>query len=194
MTGQGKNEIDLLLAAGLKELAAQKPIEKITIKEIADKAGVIRPTFYNHFQDKYELLEWIIRRELLEPVWPLVEKGQVAEAVTQLLNTIAENKAFYARAVRMEGVISFEDVAHKCLKEMLLTTMQERMKIGTGRYEWLTPDLMASYYAQTICLMITTWVADDMTIPPQELAETYQYMMTHSMEEILLEYVIAEDD
>lgn len=68
MTGQGKSAVDTLLAEALKELAEKHPIEKITIKEITDKAGVIRPTFYNHFQDKYELLEWIIMSELLEPM------------------------------------------------------------------------------------------------------------------------------
>ena len=67
MTGQGKSAIDMLLAESFKELAQKQPIEKITIKEITDKAGVIRPTFYNHFQDKYELLEWIIYTQLLEP-------------------------------------------------------------------------------------------------------------------------------
>ena len=51
MTGQGKSAIDTLLAESFKELALKHPIEKITIKEITDKAGVIRPTFYNHFQD-----------------------------------------------------------------------------------------------------------------------------------------------
>ena len=56
MTNQGRNAIDTLLAESLKELTIKQPIEKITIKEITDKAGVIRPTFYNHFQDKYELL------------------------------------------------------------------------------------------------------------------------------------------
>ncbi len=55
MTGQGKSAIDTLLAESFKELALKHPIEKITIKEITDKAGVIRPTFYNHFQDKYGL-------------------------------------------------------------------------------------------------------------------------------------------
>ena len=57
MTQQGKNAIDLVLAESLIELSAKKPIDKITIKEITDKAGVIRPTFYNHFQDKYELID-----------------------------------------------------------------------------------------------------------------------------------------
>ena len=32
--------------------------DKITIKMITDQAGVIRPTFYNYFQDKYEVMEW----------------------------------------------------------------------------------------------------------------------------------------
>ena len=49
MTGQGKSAIDTLLAESFKELALKQPIEKITIKEITDKAGVIRPTFYKHF-------------------------------------------------------------------------------------------------------------------------------------------------
>ena len=77
---QGRNAIDTLLAESLKELTIKQPIEKITIKEITDKAGVIRPTFYNHFQDKYELLEWIIRTELLEPVKPLIQNGMIDQA------------------------------------------------------------------------------------------------------------------
>ena len=62
MGNQSRNNstTDQILADSLKALVLKKPVEKITIKEITDKAGVIRPTFYNHFQDKYELLEWII--------------------------------------------------------------------------------------------------------------------------------------
>ena len=74
---QGKNDMDGLLIRSFKELALHHPIEKITIKEITDKAGVIRPTFYNHFQDKYELLERIINTELLEPIRPLLENQKV---------------------------------------------------------------------------------------------------------------------
>ena len=38
------------------ELGSDKPLDKITIGEIADRAGVIRSTFYNHFHDKYEVI------------------------------------------------------------------------------------------------------------------------------------------
>ena len=79
MAIQGKTDIDQLLAKSLKEIAVRRPVEKITIKEITDKAGVIRPTFYNHFQDKFELIEWIIRTELLEPVEPLIRNDMIKQ-------------------------------------------------------------------------------------------------------------------
>ena len=46
-------------AESLKELAAAKPVDRITIKEIAKNCGFTSKTFYNHFQDKYDLIEWI---------------------------------------------------------------------------------------------------------------------------------------
>ena len=88
MTNQGRNAIDTLLAESLKELTIKQPIEKITIKEITDKAGVIRPTFYNHFQDKYELLEWIITTDLLDPIEPLIHNGMRSEGLVLLFTTI----------------------------------------------------------------------------------------------------------
>lgn len=37
-------------------LGKQKPLERITIRSIADKAGYSRSTFYQHFEDVYDLL------------------------------------------------------------------------------------------------------------------------------------------
>ena len=48
---QTKPDVEQMLMQSLKELVLVIPLEKITIKEITDKAQVIRPTFYNHFQD-----------------------------------------------------------------------------------------------------------------------------------------------
>ena len=56
MAIQGKTDIDQLLAKSLKEIAVRRPVEKITIKEITDKAGVIRPTFTIIFRINLSLL------------------------------------------------------------------------------------------------------------------------------------------
>lgn len=115
MAIQGKTDIDQLLAKSLKEIAVRRPVEKITIKEITDKAGVIRPTFYNHFQDKFELIEWIIRTELLEPVEPLIRNDMIIEAMVLLFTNIEKDKAFYSQLVKMEGSVKFHDIAKKCV-------------------------------------------------------------------------------
>ena len=59
-----KPDVEQEMMLAFKELVKTTPITKITIKEITDMAHVIRPTFYNHFQDKYELIEIIVKRDL----------------------------------------------------------------------------------------------------------------------------------
>ena len=63
-----RKDINRALADSLKELAQKTAFEKITIKQITDGAGVTRITFYHHFHDKYDLLGYILRKEILEPV------------------------------------------------------------------------------------------------------------------------------
>lgn len=47
------------IAFALKELLAEKLLNKITINDIAEKAEINRQTFYYHFQDIVDLIEWI---------------------------------------------------------------------------------------------------------------------------------------
>jgi AcrR family transcriptional regulator len=49
----------LALGESLKRLLQKKPLSKITITEIVEDCGLNRMTFYYHFKDIYELLEWV---------------------------------------------------------------------------------------------------------------------------------------
>ena len=164
MTGQAKSAVDTLLAEALKELAEKHPIEKITIKEITDRAGVIRPTFYNHFQDKYELLAWIF-----------------------LFTSIEREKTFYSKFSRLEGQNSFEVIIKGCAKTALLQIFSEEGAVEPIKYSWLTPELVAEYYAQSLCFVILTWIQGGMAVEPKKLAEIYDYIMKHSLEDVITE-------
>ena len=83
---EDKRDIEKALARSLKKLVISNPFEKITIKQIADGAGVIRVTFYNHFQDKYDLLAWIVRREILDPVRILISNRMYRETLILIFN------------------------------------------------------------------------------------------------------------
>ena len=51
------------LAAALKQMMAVKPIDKITVKDLVEICGVNRQTFYYHFDDVYDLLEWVFEED-----------------------------------------------------------------------------------------------------------------------------------
>ena len=47
------------LEASLKQMMLKKPLDKITIRDITEACGISRMTFYYHFKDIYDLVEWV---------------------------------------------------------------------------------------------------------------------------------------
>ncbi len=184
---QVKNETNEILAESFRELARKRPVEKITVKEITDKAGVIRPTFYNHFQDKFELVEWLVQMDLLEPIRPLIRNGMLTEAMVLLFSNIKREKEFYTRVVRLEGPVTFHDIAQKCVKEFLLKIYTEEAEGKQSKHKWLTPGVVAACYAQSVCFAAEAWINLGMVFSPQEMAEAYQYIISRSMTDVIKE-------
>lgn len=52
-------------------------------------------------------------------------------------------------------------------------------------YAWLTPELIAQYHAQSLCFLVLHWIWTGMNLSPEELADSYNYMISHSIEDIL---------
>ena len=164
-------------------------MEKITIKDICEEAGVIRPTFYNHFKDKYELLEYIIRTDLLDPVKPLLENEMVQEALTLLFTNIKNDRVFYDNAVRIEGQNSFESIARQEVTKLLIEVIDHKGKGTHYRYKFLSRESIAMYYAQAMCYVAITWIKQNYIVTPKELAEIYDYLTKSNMIDVLNEFI-----
>lgn len=52
------------LAETLTAMLEKRSIDKITVKDIVATCGVNRQTFYYHFQDIYDLMEWALTRSI----------------------------------------------------------------------------------------------------------------------------------
>jgi AcrR family transcriptional regulator len=50
--------------AAIVELASERPISQVTIADLADRAGVTRATFYNHYVSPLELLIQVLVADL----------------------------------------------------------------------------------------------------------------------------------
>ena len=62
-----------ILAESFRELADEKPVDAITVREITDNCGYSTATFYRQFKDKYDLVAWIFmqlfkRERSLSPI------------------------------------------------------------------------------------------------------------------------------
>jgi AcrR family transcriptional regulator len=70
------------LAEAMKTLMKQYPMEKIKIGDIVALCNMNRQSFYYHFKDKYDLVNWIYYTEFFEgilgsseePDWGMIER------------------------------------------------------------------------------------------------------------------------
>ena len=53
-----QNATKYALEASLKKFLLKKPVDKITISDLTNDCGISRMTFYYHFKDIYDLVEW----------------------------------------------------------------------------------------------------------------------------------------
>lgn len=51
-------------ADALRKLLEQKPFAKISVSHICEECGMNRKSFYYHFKDKYDLVNWILTLKL----------------------------------------------------------------------------------------------------------------------------------
>lgn len=97
------------LADSLKDLMKNIPFRKITVQNVTDHCGLNRQTFYYHFKDIYQLLEWIYRNEIFpqsDRTDDLDWKKEMRSAIRYAL----KNKAFLRninRSIRRETVEKF---------------------------------------------------------------------------------------
>ena len=82
------------LAASLKKLLSKKPLDKITVSDITDDCEVNRQTFYYHFKDIYDLIEWIYTSESSKAIDGNNTYKTWQNGYERLLEYVLENKDF----------------------------------------------------------------------------------------------------
>lgn len=91
----------ILLKNALFELMAKKSFEEIKVNDICNLAMVHRTTFYSHFSDKYELLEYCIK-DVEEELTQKISSSKYSNSrefytnlIMNLLQYTSENRKFF---------------------------------------------------------------------------------------------------
>ena len=92
-----------LLAQSLQELLATMPLEKISVNDIVEQAGVGRNTFYYHFEDKYDLVNWYFQSGVTEFLVNRSNYTSWESLLFAMEEYFRENKQFYTRVLQYTG-------------------------------------------------------------------------------------------
>ena len=172
-----------LIAEGLKNLLKTKDLDKIRIKEITDEVGLMRPTFYNYFQDKYEVVEYIFTHEVLEPMRPFLQSGLVREAFHFMIVAIQKDSEFYRREILRSSQNSFRDILAGSMHDFLLPIIQE--KIRKPKHPFLTAENITEYYINNFLFVLTKWLTESPEIPVDQIMEIYELLVSSSLSDLL---------
>lgn len=91
----------------------KKAFAKITISDITSTSGFNRQTFYYHFRDKYDLLNWIFYNEVITPFVAGLSFDNWSDKLLTMLNTIKDDSRFYQNAMQTSYGDEFRDYVQK---------------------------------------------------------------------------------
>lgn len=172
-----------MLAQSLYTLMQVKAFEKITIKQITDKTGVIRGTFYNHFYDKYETLEYLAYMMLVNQYDDHIGEQEFIDVVKNIVKEIYTNKAFIKKCFKVEGQNSFESMLNKVFRYIF----DEYIKYHQIDFSKtiVEKNLFINTTANMIVYIIKEWIEDMDDCSYEDICRILEVVLTKSHKELL---------
>ena len=158
------------LASALKELMEEQPFSKISIGDICNKCEMNRKSFYYHFKDKYDLVNWIYYTECLTA---LREKGYNTgwDLLDDLCAYFYENRSFYRKTLIVDGQNSFSEYFRDIIVTIISSDMDELFDQDDSL------PFYVDFYTDALLCSIKRWLLDKDCIP----AETFTCMLKNCL-------------
>ena len=174
------------LAAALKQMMNVKPIGKITVKDLVEICGVNRQTFYYHFDDVYDLLEWVFEEDANRVLPQKVVFEHWREDVLMFMQYLRENATFtlnvYNSNSRLYMLRYLEEKMAACIRSFAVIVSEGR-NIDRQDFEFVV-----QFYAKCAIGFIASWMDSGMQLPPEITTERILRAMDHSVENILARF------
>ena len=151
------------LAEALCQLLEAKTLEKITVKDIVARCGVNRQTFYYHFKDIYDLLEWIYKNEVIDEIDNKDEEWQ--QRFLYIFKYVIKNKEFVKNtynSISREYLLRFIYMQTNKLLIDFIDKESEGMNIKVEDKKF-----MADFYKYGFVGILQKWIEDGMKEEPE---------------------------
>ncbi len=155
------------LEESLKNLLLQKPLNKITINDIAEDCGINRMTFYYHFKDIYDLVEWSCLEDADRALNDKKTYETWQEGLINIFYAVLENKPF---------IMNVYCCVHREQVEKYLSPLVDDLVMGVINEEAVRirvrdedKEFIARAYSYVLIGVMLDWIKDDMREDPKEV-------------------------
>ena len=157
------------LEQSLKNLLLKKPLTKITVGDITDDCGINRMTFYYHFKDIYDLVEWSCLEDAKRALEEKKTYDTWQQGFLQIFKAVQENKPFILNVYRCVHREQVEKYLQPLVDQLLLNVINEEAAGITVRDE--DKQFIAQVYSYMFIGLMLDWIKDDMREDPQQIVE-----------------------
>lgn len=163
------------LEASLKKLLLHKPLNKITINDITEDCGVNRMTFYYHFKDIYDLVDWVLARDAAKVMEGHRTFDTWHEAFLNIMMEVQQNKTLVLNVYRSMSREQIEVYLYRLLDSML-QEFAARARQGMA----VRPDdqqFVVDFYKYALVGIMLEWIRKDMKEDPARITAQLDRMM-----------------
>jgi len=156
----------------LINLMEKKEWSDISISEIATNAGVVRRTFYRHFDSKEDVLQAYLDGLVNIFVEALIKEPDLdtVASLRILFTILKKNKKFYYGLRRSNMLFTFLELWNRILPVIheQMSTLNKLKRFPETKNEQTLEYLLAFNVGGTLNIVIK-WIDEGMTLSPEEL-------------------------
>ena len=157
------------LEASLKKLLLRKPLNKITINDITEDCGVNRMTFYYHFKDIYDLVDWILVEDATEALEGHQDFETWSDAFRDMLEKVQANRVLVLNVYRSISREQVEQYLYKLLDPMLKEFADRECRDITVQDD--DKQFVVDFYKYALVGVVLEWIRRDMKTDPALMVE-----------------------
>ncbi len=157
------------LEQSLKNLLLKKPLTKITVSDIAQDCGINRMTFYYHFKDIYDLVEWSCLEDAKQALEEKKTYDSWQQGFLQIFEAVLANKPFVMNVYHCVHREKVELYLSPLVDNLLLNIIEKESVNKTIREE--DKKFISQVYSYIFIGIMLDWIGDDMEQDPQEIVE-----------------------
>lgn len=157
------------LAASLKKLLAEKPLDKITVIDIVEDCEVNRQTFYYHFKDIYDLVEWIYTSEATKVIGDKKTYDTWQQGFLRIFEYVLENKAFVINTYHSLSREHLERYLYNEVYILLIGVVEEKAAGMAVRDD--DKAFIANFYKYAFVGLMLEWIRTGMKEKPSSIIE-----------------------